>query len=40
MNESASKLPEYSVVMAMKGVGTSLDPQLMDEFILDILFAG
>ena len=25
MNETASKLPEYSVVMAMKGVGTSID---------------
>ena len=26
MNETASKLPEYPVVMAMKGVGTSLGP--------------
>lgn len=31
MNETASKLPEYPVVMAMKGVGTSLGPQLMAE---------
>ena len=31
MNETASKLPEYPVVMAMKGVGTSLDPQLIAE---------
>ena len=31
MNETASKLPEYSVVMAMKGVGPSLGPQLMAE---------
>ena len=31
MNEIASKLPEYPVVMAMKGVGTSLGPQLMAE---------
>ena len=31
MNETASKLPEYPVVMAMKGVGTSLCPQLMAE---------
>ena len=29
--ETASKLPEYPVVMAMKGVGTSLGPQLMAE---------
>ena len=27
----ASKLPEYPVVMAMKGVGKSLGPQLMAE---------
>ncbi len=31
MNETASKLPEYHVVMAMKGVGKSLGPQLMAE---------
>ena len=31
MNETASKLPEYPVVMAMKGVGLSLGPQLMAE---------
>lgn len=31
MNETAAKLPEYPVVMAMKGVGTSLGPQLMAE---------
>ena len=31
MNETASRLPEYPVVMAMKGVGTSLGPQLMAE---------
>ena len=31
MNETASKLPEYPVVMAMKGIGTSLGPQLMTE---------
>ena len=31
MNETASKLPEYPVVMAMKGVGTSLGSQLMAE---------
>ena len=31
MNETASKLPEYSVVMAMKGVGASLGPQLIAE---------
>ena len=29
MNETASKLPEYPAVMAMKGVGPSLGPQLM-----------
>ena len=29
MNETASKLPEYPVVMAMKGVGPSLGPQLI-----------
>lgn len=31
MNEAASRLPEYSVVMTMKGVGKSLGPQLMAE---------
>ena len=31
MNEIASQLPEYPVVLAMKGVGTSLGPQLMAE---------
>lgn len=31
MNETAAKLPEYSVVMAMKGVGPSLGPQLIAE---------
>lgn len=31
MNETASRLPEYPVVMAMKGVGPSLSPQLMAE---------
>lgn len=31
MNKTASKLPEYPVVMAMKGVGPSLEPQLMAE---------
>lgn len=31
MNEAASKLPEYPVVMAMCGVGKSLGPQLMAE---------
>ena len=31
MNETASKLPEYPIVMAMKGVGSSLGPQLMAE---------
>lgn len=31
MNETASKLPEYPVVMSMKGVGPSLGPQLMAE---------
>ena len=31
MNETASKLPEYPVVMAMEGVGPSLGPQLMAE---------
>ncbi len=31
MNETAAQLPEYPVVMAMKGVGTSLGPQLIAE---------
>lgn len=31
MNENASKLPEYPIVMAMCGVGPSLGPQLMAE---------
>ncbi len=31
MNETASKLPEYSIVLQMKGVGPSLGPQLMAE---------
>lgn len=31
MNQTASTLPEYSVVMAMNGVGPSLGPQLMAE---------
>ena len=31
MNETASKLPEYPIVMQMKGVGPSLGPQLMGE---------
>lgn len=31
MNETAARLPEYPVVMAMKGVGSSLGPQLMAE---------
>ena len=31
MNEVASTLPEYSVVMAMNGVGPTLGPQLMAE---------
>ena len=31
MNDAASKLPEYPVVMAMKGVGNHLVPQLMAE---------
>jgi transposase len=31
MNETAAKLPEYPVVMEMKGVGPSLGPQLMAE---------
>ena len=31
MNDIASQLPEYPAVLAMKGVGTSLGPQLMAE---------
>lgn len=31
MNETASKLPEYSIVINMKGVDPSLGPQLMAE---------
>lgn len=31
VNETADKLPEYPVVMGMKGVCPSLDPQLMAE---------
>ena len=31
MNETASKLPEHPIVMAMKGVGISLSPQLLAE---------
>ena len=31
MNETASQLPEYPVVMAMKGIGSSLGPQIMAE---------
>lgn len=31
MNETAAKLPEYPVVMELKGVGPSLGPQLMAE---------
>ena len=31
MNDTASKLPEYPIVMEMKGVGPSLGPQLMAE---------
>ena len=31
MNETAAKLPEYPIVMAMKVVGPSLGPQLMAE---------
>lgn len=31
MNETAATLPEYPVVLAMKGVGPSLGPQLMAE---------
>ena len=31
MDETASSLPEYPVVMAMNGVGSTLGPQLMAE---------
>ena len=31
MDDAAKQLPEYPVVLAMKGVGTSLGPQLMAE---------
>ncbi len=31
MNDTAAKLPEYNIVMEMKGVGPSLGPQLMAE---------
>lgn len=31
MNDTAAKLPEYPVVIGMKGVGPSLGPQLMAE---------
>ena len=31
MNETAAQLPEYPVVMEMKGVGPSLGPQLIAE---------
>ena len=31
LNETASKLPEYPIVMEMKGVGISLGPQLIAE---------
>ena len=31
MDKTASKLPEYPIVMQMKGVGSSLGPQLMAE---------
>ncbi len=31
MNDTAARLPEYPIVMAMKGVGPSLGPQLMAE---------
>lgn len=31
MNETASRLPEYPVVIAIKGAGPSLSPQLMAE---------
>lgn len=31
MNETASKLPEYSIVMQFKGIGPSLGPRLMAE---------
>ena len=31
MNSTAARLPEYSIVMQMKGIGPSLGPQLMAE---------
>ena len=31
MDHTAAKLPEYPIVMAMKGVGPSLGPQLIAE---------
>ena len=31
MDQTASKLPEYSIVLSMKGVGPSLGPQIMAE---------
>ena len=31
MNQTSARLPEYPIIMAMKGVGTSLGPQLMAE---------
>ena len=31
MNETASKLPEYPIVMQFKGIGPSFGPQLMAE---------
>ena len=31
MDQTAAQLPEYPVVMAMKGVGPSLGPQIMAE---------
>ena len=39
MNETAAKLPEYPIVMAMKKVGTSLGTQLMAEIVDVSLFA-
>lgn len=31
MNETSTKLPTYTIVMEMKGVGPTLGPQLMAE---------
>lgn len=31
MNQTAAKLPEYPIVLAMAGVGTTLGPQLIAE---------